>query len=277
MNRLRQQTFYQSDPGRYLQVNIPAYNLRYFQQGRLMVEMKAIVGRPKRQTPMLESAVETVVFNPDWNVPKGIAYKDIVPELRKDQNALARKGLHLVQGFGPKPRKLSLEQLDWERLYLGPGPDQQRFWQAPGDENPLGSLKFTFRNRFTVYMHGTPQMELFDEPIRAFSSGCIRIEHPRRLVDLFLAGASQWPDSKVDKLLASPRTRHFRLPQPVPLFLTYWTAWVEHGTVHFRHDIYRRDRQAVSKLPPRMPEQEVCQVSQRCRVDTDRQIDPAPG
>jgi len=249
INQHRVAEFQQQAPTQYLQVNIPSYHLSYVRDDQVALAMKAIVGRYKRQTPRLASRLETLVLNPDWNVPRGIAYKDIVPDLREDSSALRRKGLQLVEGYGQSPRQLAVAQLDWQRLYLGPPAMQQRFWQPPGQKNPLGDLKFTFPNRHTVYMHGTPDKELFREPIRAYSSGCIRIEQPRVLAQLLME-ASGWSEEKLDGLLAANRTRHYRLPQQVPLFLTYWTAWVAADGVYFRHDIYRQDRRDFRRVFP---------------------------
>ncbi len=243
LNQRRQQQFHAQASARYLQVNIPEYQLRYIDQGRELITMKVIVGRADRPTPQLSSELETLVVHPDWNVPRGIAYKDIVPALKADPDALDRKGLKLVEGRGSGRRQLSLTELDWQRLYLGSVGSRQRFWQAPGGSNPLGKLKFTFPNRYTVYMHGTPQRSLFNEPARAFSSGCIRIEKPRLLAELLVQGEARWSPQRLNSLLAARQTRHFRLPQRLTLYLSYWTAWLsEDGQVHFRHDIYQQDQ-----------------------------------
>ncbi|MCV6589236.1 MAG: L,D-transpeptidase family protein [Marinobacterium sp.] len=241
LNKQRLIQFAQQAPAEYLLVNIPAFHLYHVIDGQAVLDMKAIVGRHDRQTPRLQSALSTLVVHPDWNVPKGIAYKDVVPELKEDLQALTRKGLELVQGYGPKPQRLSVAQLDWQRLYLGAPNQQQRFWQRPGRHNPLGQLKFTFPNRHTVYMHGTPEQNLFNESIRTFSSGCIRVEHPQLLAEGLLSGAQHWPEGRLSDLLRQSRTRHFRLPRQVPIFLTYWTAWVVNGEAQFRFDIYKQD------------------------------------
>jgi len=249
LNQHRQQRFFTRAETRYLQVNIPEYQLRLIDGGHEALTMKVIVGRADRPTPRLVSVLETLVVNPDWNVPRGIAYKDIVPALRADNGALARKGLRLVEGRGRGRRQLSLAELDWGRLYLGPSVSRQRFWQPPGGSNPLGNLKFTFPNRHTVYMHGTPQMSLFDEPERALSSGCIRLEKPRQLAQWLVQGDARWPDARLGALLARQKTRHFRLPERVPLYLSYWTAWPDgEGRVHFRADIYQQDQADFRRL-----------------------------
>lgn len=241
LNQRRVQQFSQQLPLEYLQINIPSYHLSYVRKDRIALAMKAIVGRYKRPTPILNSALNRLVIHPDWNVPRGIAYKDIVPALRTDKRTLHRKGLKLVEGFHPEPKVLPVAALDWQRLYLGPPASLQRFWQPPGHDNPLGNLKFSFPNNYTVFMHGTPELHLFDEPVRAFSSGCIRLEKPRQLAELLIAGDARWPPGRLDSLLSKQRTRHFHLPYQMPIYITYWTAWALDGEVFFRHDIYRRD------------------------------------
>jgi len=114
LNQTRVQQFSQQLPLEYLQVNIPSYHLSYIRKDRIALAMKAIVGRYKRPTPVLMSALDRLVVHPDWNVPKGIAYKDIVPALRADKRALRRKGLKLVEGFHRKPKVLPVAELDWQ-------------------------------------------------------------------------------------------------------------------------------------------------------------------
>ncbi|ANG63326.1 hypothetical protein A8C75_13160 [Marinobacterium aestuarii] len=225
----------------YVVVNIPAFEMRYFEAGKPVLQMRAIVGKLKARTPLLVSQIDSLELNPDWNVPSGIAYRDIVPDMEQSPDALYSKGLELVVGHGAGMRSLPLSELDFEHLYRGP-PPQQRFWQAPGPKNPLGQLKFNFPNPYLVYMHGTPSAGLFNKPVRDFSSGCIRIEYPDQLARrLFgLAGGDQV--SRLEREIAKGKNRVLSLPAPVPVYTTYWTAWLDdEGQVQFRDDLYGHD------------------------------------
>jgi len=248
VNRYRQQNFQLrvSDQTEYLQVNIPEFRLKYFLGGQLRTEIRTIVGRRTRPTPLLKSQLETIKVSPDWNVPIGIARKDIIPKLDGGADVLAEKGLFLVQGYGHNRQLLNFAELDPERLYVGSSP--QRFWQPPGDENPLGRLKFNFPNSYAVYMHGTPSKKLFAETRRDFSSGCIRLEYPERLAWLMLA-SSEWGAKKLAFRLAGQKTREYRMPRVIPVHTTYWTAWVDAaGVVQFRYDLYRRDMRDYASM-----------------------------
>ncbi|NVK42443.1 MAG: L,D-transpeptidase family protein [Oceanospirillaceae bacterium] len=252
LNRQRRQSFQAqlSPDGHYVQVNIPAYEMRYFEQGREVLRMRAIVGKLKARTPLVASEIRSLELNPDWNVPSGIAYRDIVPELEASPAYLDHKHLQLVEGYGNSMRVLSQWDLDFSRLYRGAAP-QQRFWQAPGPENPLGQMKFNFPNDYQVYMHGTPNAYLFDRPVRNFSSGCIRLEYPGELARrLFgkqgLTAQGTW---LFEDIIASGDNRIVRLPTPVAVYTTYWTAWLdENQALQFRDDIYDLDQQEFVKL-----------------------------
>jgi murein L,D-transpeptidase YcbB/YkuD len=236
----------------YVVVNIPAFEMRYFESGKPVLQMRAIVGKLKARTPLLVSQIDSLELNPDWNVPSGIAYRDIVPDMEQSPDVLYSKGLELVVGHGAGMRALPLSELDFEHLYRGP-PPQQRFWQAPGPSNPLGQLKFNFPNPYLVYMHGTPSAGLFNQPTRNFSSGCIRIEYPDQLAKrLFgLSGGDQGAASvsRLEREIASGKNRVLSLPVPVPVYTTYWTAWLDdEGQLQFRDDLYGHDTEAEKQI-----------------------------
>jgi L,D-transpeptidase YcbB len=236
----------------YVVVNIPAFEMRYVEAGKPVLQMRAIVGKLKARTPLVASQIDSLELNPDWNVPSGIAYRDIVPEMEQSPDALFSKGLELVAGYGAGMRALPLSELDYERLYRGPQP-QQRFWQAPGPSNPLGQLKFNFPNPYLVYMHGTPSTGLFNRPVRDFSSGCIRIEYPdelaRRLFGLPGGDSGQASVSRLEREIAKGKNRVLSLPRPVPVYTTYWTAWLDDdGRVQFRDDLYGHDTDAAKAV-----------------------------
>ncbi len=236
----------------YVVVNIPAFEMRYFEAGEPVLQMRAIVGKLKARTPLLVSQIDSLELNPDWNVPSGIAYRDIVPEMEASPDALHSKGLELVVGYGAGMRSLPLSELDFEHLYRGPSP-QQRFWQAPGPNNPLGRLKFNFPNPYQVYMHGTPSAGLFNKPVRDLSSGCIRIEYPdqlaRRLFGLAGGDRGAASVSRLEREIAKGKNRVLSLPAPVPVYTTYWTAWLDdEGQLQFRDDLYGHDTDADKEV-----------------------------
>lgn len=249
--------------GDAIEINIPDYRLFYHRDKQLLISMKVIVGRKKRPTPVMQSAVSAIEFNPDWNVPKRIAFEDMLPVLQQGREGLAALGVKLVEGWpeeGVIPKEISAEQLDMGRFYQGNLASQQRFWQPPGRANPLGQLKFVFANRFSIYMHDTPNTALFQSTRRAFSSGCIRLEKPRELAELLFNAQSTDVSNLIDEHLLSGQAQTVGLSHKVSLFTRYRTAWLEgsDGLLHFRHDIYGRDRNelsfsAVTSPAPELP------------------------
>ena len=91
---------------------------------------------------------------------------------------------------------------------------------------------------------------------RSFSSGCIRIQHPVELAEHLLKDSEGWNREKILRVMDTGETLTVTLPRPVPVHLLYWTAWVaEDGAVHFREDVYDRDRPLAAALaePPPKP------------------------
>lgn len=114
--------------------------------------------------------------------------------------------------------------------------------QEPGPENALGLVKFEFQNTHDVYMHDTPAKNLFEMDIRDFSHGCIRLEQPFALAEYLLKDDPSWSDSYVQEILDEGKTKYVKVPHPIPIFITYITAWVdENGRVNFRNDVYQLD------------------------------------
>ncbi len=246
VNLERQRQFRGREQSRYVQVNIPEYRLRFFDQGAEILAMKTIIGRRTRQTPMLESKIRTLVLNPSWNVPQSIAYKDILPSWQEDSDYLSKHDLRVVTGWTQPRQELAPDQVDLSRLYRGK--EYLRFWQPPGEKNALGRVKFLFPNPHSVYLHDTPTRNLFENESRAFSSGCIRLEKPLQLAQTLLSSSGTLNSSSIDEILDRKQTKAIRLRQPVPLYLTYWTAWLDEDQVlNFGEDIYRQDSVELSR------------------------------
>ena len=245
LNHQRQTQFRAQAERRYVQVNIPEYRLRVVEDGAAVLEMKAIVGQSERPTPLLRSQIESLLVNPSWNVPRSIAEADILPRWHQQPDYLQRHGYRIVSGWS-RPRKLVEEQPELRSLPFYQGGDYLRLWQPPGEDNALGRFKFDFPNPYSVYLHDTPQRGLFRFDRRAFSSGCVRLERPELLARQLLDDPQR---QTLEAALAGTRTRRLRLREPVPVYLTYWTAWIDgDGVLQQRADIYRQDPSPADAL-----------------------------
>jgi murein L,D-transpeptidase YcbB/YkuD len=181
--------------------------------------MRAVTGRPGDKTPMLQSVVHSVVFNPPWNVPASIAANELYP---KGAAYLARNGFVRV-----------------------PGGLQQK----AGPASALGRVKFDFDNPYAVYLHDTPAKGLFDRYGRLASHGCVRLERAVVLARAVLAGDRTWTGEAIDQAIASGQTVRAPLSRPVSVMLLYWTAYggVD-GQMNFRDDPYGWDRELLRHI-----------------------------
>jgi len=121
--------------------------------------------------------------------------------------------------------------------------------QKPGSGNALGKVKFLFPNRFNIYLHDTPQRDLFEKDRRAFSHGCIRLQQPFELASLLLDGVPGWNDNKIRNAMNGSKEKWVTLERPVPIYIVYLTSWVDgDGLVHFAKDIYGHDAEMAGHL-----------------------------
>lgn len=220
-------------------VNMAGFELDYVIGGVTRLAMRVIIGRPYRETPIFSDRIRYLEFNPTWSVPAKIAAQDLLPKIKKDPSYLTSGGYELFAGYQNDAPRVDPATVNWAAIPKGKFPYRLR--QAPGEKNALGQVKFMFPNQFDVYLHDTPARELFAKSVRNFSSGCIRLQKPITLAEVMLAADGQDPH-KVRSILDSKKTTRVNLKTPVPVHLTYLTAWIgEGGTVEFRDDIYGRD------------------------------------
>ena len=238
---------------RYILINIADYRLSVVEAGSAVLEMRVVVGRHYRRTPVFTETIKYLVLNPFWNVPFNIAVRDKLPLIKEDPAYLKNNRFTVFAGWEDKSEILDPESLDWNRITR----DNfvYRFRQDPGPDNALGRIKFMFPNRFSVYLHDTPQRELFGETIRTFSSGCIRVEKPLELAAYMLSDNFGWDLAALESAIENGKNQAIALKQPIPVHLLYWTAWVDaDGTVHFRDDIYNRDLPLDQALKEKLPD-----------------------
>jgi murein L,D-transpeptidase YcbB/YkuD len=232
---------------RHVIVNIAGFSLDVVEAGQSIMSMRVVVGRPYRRTPVFSDTIRYLVLNPSWEVPATIATQDKLPLIRQDPDYLSSGGYQLLQGWGSDERVIDPYSVDWASIT--PRNFPYRLRQGPGPLNALGQIKFMFPNKFSVYLHDTPARELFGEDMRAFSSGCIRLNDPLSLAELLLDDATNWSRDAIDDVIASGREQTVILREPVPVHLLYWTAWAgPDGTLQFRDDIYARDAPVLREL-----------------------------
>lgn len=231
---------------RHIVVNIAGFDVRVIESDEVVMQMKAVVGRLYRQTPVFSGRMTYLVLSPFWHIPPTIARQDVLPQVQRDVEYLSRQNMKVFQGWGADTREVDPHTIDWGSVNRRTMP--YRFRQDPGPANALGTVKFMFPNQYHVYLHDSPARDLFGRAQRDFSSGCIRVEKPLELAAYLLRG-TRWTPAEISKAMSEPVERTVNLPQSIPVHLLYWTAWAEQdGTIHFRHDVYQRDGKLLAAL-----------------------------
>ncbi len=226
---------------RHIMVNSAAFALEAFQDNQKVLEMRIIVGEAYTQTPVFNRNMDYLVINPYWNVPYGVLSRKILPKIKKDPDYLSKNHFELIKGWKEPPVFVDPATLDWSTIHAGNFPGRLR--QKPGPWNALGQIKFIFHNPFSVYLHDTPERDLFRRTIRTFSSGCIRVEKPVDLACFIMENNPSWTRSRIEEIIASGKSTTVPVQDAVTVHLTYLTFWVgEEGDAHYREDIYGRDK-----------------------------------
>ncbi len=237
---------------RSIVVNIADFELNVMENGKSILSMKVVVGKPYQSTPVFTAKMTCLIINPRWNIPDSIARKEILKMIRHDPDYLAKQKIKVLKGWGNREEEIDPETIDWSKI--NEKNLMYRFRQEPGQLNALGRLKFVFPNKFDVYLHDTPARRLFSEDVRTFSHGCIRIEKPLELAEYVLQDAPGWTQKNLMTAIEKGPERTVLLPHPLNVYFYYLTAWVdEEGTVQFRNDIYERDGRLDEALRKKLP------------------------
>ena len=204
----------------YIQVNIPEYKLRAYENDTTAFDMDVIVGKEGTNTVMFSGKLNEIVFSPYWNIPESIVRDEIMPAMKKDATYLKKNNMEIVNQNDSIP---TIRQL-------------------PGDKNALGKVKFLFPNSFDIYLHDTPHKNLFNKDNRALSHGCIRVANAEKLAQHLLKDQQSWTPEKIKTAMNSGKEQHVKLNGDLPVLITYYTAWVDDkGKLNFRDDVYGHD------------------------------------
>ena len=230
---------------RYILVRIADFALDVVEDEEVTMTMRVIVGKPFTRTPVFSSSLTRLVFNPYWRIPRSIAANEILPLVERDPGYLERNGIHALPVIGPRAAGATSPEIDLDAIRNG----TSMLVQRPGFTNPLGRVKFVLPNPYSIYLHDTPAGELFNRRSRDFSHGCIRLERSTDLAAYLLRGHGDWPRAEIERVMASGENVQVDLPSTVPVFMLYWTAWVDDdGRAQFREDIYQSDAEVNRAL-----------------------------
>jgi len=228
---------------RYVVCNIPAARIEAIENDVAVSRHTAVVGKPDRASPDINSKIVEINFNPYWTVPPSIVRKDLIPKMQDQPDYLATNHIRI---FDAKHIELQPSQINW----YSEDATHYSFKQDPGDFNSLGSIRINFPSAYGVYMHDTPLKNLFGDDFRFHSSGCVRVQNVRELVYWLLAETRGWSRGDIDRVIKSGEHKDARLAKPVPLHWVYVTAWsASDGVVQFREDIYNRDGLGAPAIP----------------------------
>jgi murein L,D-transpeptidase YcbB/YkuD len=232
--------------GRYISVNSAGFSLDAFDSARTVLTSRIVGGRVDWPTPIFSGQHTEVTFNPRWTIPPSIAVQEILPEVRRDRGFLYREGIH-VSDTADQAVELDRALIPWDSI--ADSAFACRLWQEPGPRNPLGHVRFGIRNRFGVALHDTPYPQGFSALARALSHGCVRVEAAELLAAFVLRGLADWSADSVRAAVAQGSERFVTIPDPIPVVLGYWTAWIgSDGTVEFRPDVYGWDAELARAL-----------------------------
>ena len=236
-------------PPNVILVNIPEYRMHIYEADTLAWSMNVVVGATATRTVVFSDELTTIVFNPYWNIPRSIIRNEILPAVKRNSSYLAQKNMEVVRGGQVVPAST----IDWSQ-YTGSVPFEIR--QKPGTSNSLGLVKFLFPNEFSIYFHDTPSKSLFGRESRAFSHGCIRLGQPMDLAEYLLKPDTNWTADSIRTVMARKKEKYVDLPEPRPVIIGYFTAWVDtQGRLNFRDDVYEHDARLAQELFA-LPEEE---------------------
>jgi len=227
MNMERMRWLANQPKGNMIVVNIPEFVLHVYEGDRKAFDMDVVVGKEGHNTMMFNGDLNQVVFSPYWNVPSSIVQKEILPAMEKNPNYLNKENMEITGNENGVPV----------------------IRQKPGEKNALGRVKFLFPNSFNIYFHDTPVKSLFAKEKRAYSHGCIRLKEPEKMANYVLRNQPEWTPEKIEEAMNSGEQKFVKVKDPIPVVVTYYTAWVdENGLLNFRDDIYGHDMALAQKM-----------------------------
>ncbi|MDJ1500321.1 L,D-transpeptidase family protein [Xanthocytophaga agilis] len=228
----------------YLLINIPEYELRLYQADSILLSRRLIVGKPDSPTPILSSAITYFVIAPEWNVPRSIVLKEMLPRIQNNRSFLSDNHLMMLD---QKSNVIDPYTLDWNKITPQNFPYTIR--QQSGCDNALGNIIFHFPNKYSFYLHDTPARKLFDKVYRALSHSCMRMEDPAELATYLLKrehSKQMVTRQLIEQCQLKRERRQYILKSPFPIHIRYYTCGVKKNSLCYYPDIYQKDKALLS-------------------------------
>jgi murein L,D-transpeptidase YcbB/YkuD len=238
---------------RHIRINIADYRLGAYENGKETFSMKVVVGRKQDSTPVFSDRVTAVQLNPSWNVPATIAGEEMLPELQKDPEYLAKNDMEALSDWSESAFPIRSDSIDWWSVSAEKFPFRIR--QKNGDASALGRIKFHLSNPFNIYLHDTPAKKYFERDKRALSHGCVRLANPAQLAVWVLGPGSVWTRERIEAEIGKGKEVVIPVPDPgLPVHILYWTSFVDpDGGLQFRPDVYGWNRKMEVALDRKAP------------------------
>lgn len=237
----------------------------------------------KAETPLMYSLIRSIILNPEWNIPYDIIKNEYYHKLVRSNTAVVNRE-HLYIRDSRNGKYVVPDSINWSRVSQGNIP--YRLHQTSGRYNALGLYKFVFANSESVYLHDTNNKGAFKRRKRALSHGCVRVQNPDSVAEwvyrvnnfdtnyieqLHIISGAEPTTEKGQKFLEKREEQdslryeglndydrqfyrklmptNVNLRKPIPLFIEYYTCFVgEDGNVHYRDDVYYKDRNILYLL-----------------------------
>lgn len=229
---------------KFILVDAAGAKLTMYEDGRPVDSMKVIVGTDKSPTPMMAALMRYANVNPYWNIPPDLVAKTIAPRVvAEGVKFLTDRRYEVLDSWENDAKVIDPATVDWPSV--ASGKTELRVRQLPGGSNFMGEIKFMLPNNYGIYLHDTPNRELFAQERRQLSNGCVRLEDARRL--------ARWVFGDMPMATSPDAEQRVDLKEPIPVYITYMTAGFDNGQLAFRSDAYERDRSLLAKFDPLGP------------------------
>lgn len=236
LEKLRHKNF---DSTNYFLVNIPAFKLNIVENHKIIKHHRVVVGKNSTKTPTFDASMQYMILNPHWAIPYSISSKEILPQIKKNVSIIEKKGYTIMDN---NRKRVNLDSVDWSSI--NSKNFNFRITQTRSGRTALGKVKFIFPNNHSIYFHDTPSKSLFQNDVRAYSHGCVRVHEPLKLAEYILQ--KQDPNMNYDtikRMTNSSLQKKFNLKKDIAVHIDYYTSFVdEEDNIQFYRDIYDRDK-----------------------------------